>query len=257
MKIRFGYSFDLSGIQVPSESKKLSLIWISPGTFKMGSHKDDVGYDPLEDEALFQGTLTKGFWLGQYPVTQAQWQSVISQNPSRFLLLNSMNHPVENISWYDSLHYCEQLNGLFSNELPAKYQFSLPTEMQWEYACRAGTLSSFYTGDSESDLARAAWYAGNSADQTHPVGEKSPNAWGLYDMHGNVFEWCYDTSAPYPKMPVIDWVGKGMGITRVLRGGGWSESYSSGGLRSASRGGAPPETKQPWIGFRICLRWIG
>ncbi len=257
MSIRFENSFDLSAIQLSPESKELSLIWISPGTFIMGSHKEDVGYDPLEDEPPFQGIISKGFWLGKYPVTQSQWLSVMGQNPSHFLQPDGFNHPVENVSWYDAVNFCDQINTLFISELPAKYRFSLPTEMQWEYACRAGTQSSFYSGDSESDLRRVAWYAGNSDKQTHVVGEKSPNAWGLYDMHGNVLEWCYDLQAPYPKGSVTDYsIGKGSNLIRVLRGGGWGESYNTGGLRSASRGGGPPEIKQPWIGFRICLRWI-
>lgn len=257
MNIYLGNSFELSVIQLPPGAKKLGLIWISPGTFMMGSKDGDVGYDPLEDEMAFQCVLSDGFWLGEYPVTQSQWQFVMGQNPSHFFRLeNNINHPVENISWSEAINFCNRINNLLLHELPTKYRFSLPTEAQWEYACRAGTSSSFYSGEDESDLARVAWYAGNSEKQTHPVGEKFPNNWGLYDMHGNVCEWCYDSPIPYPNGTEIDWKGKESGLTRALRGGGWKESYSSGGLRSASRAGGFQDVKQPWIGFRVCLRQI-
>ncbi len=251
--VETGFQFNLSNLKLSPGAKQLRMFWIPPGTFLMGSHVEDPGYDPLEDELFFRAAVSEGFWLGQYPVTQACWMAVMKTNPSHFQN-GGVNRPVENVSWHDAMAFCEQLNRRWADGLPAGFRFSLPTEMQWEYACRAGTQTPFYGGESESDLARTAWYAGNSGNQTHPVGEKEPNAWGLHDMLGNVLEWCYDTPEPYPPGPLVDWIGQGKGIARALRGSGYGETYESGGARCASRGGAAPDAKRPWIGFRLCLR---
>jgi formylglycine-generating enzyme required for sulfatase activity len=254
MSIDLGHSFQVPNMQLPNGSKELAMLWIQPGTFTMGSRADEPGY-MWEDGEPFLATLSKGFWLGQYPVTQAQWQAVMPSNPSHFQDGN-FNRPVENVSWYDALDFCDQLNRRLASELPSKYWFSLPTEMQREFACRAGTQTPFYSGSSEADLARVAWYAGNSDEQTHPVGEKEANAWRLYDMHGNVGEWCYDTMGDYPRVPATDWIGDGNSPDRSMRGGAWGESYAGGGLRAGCRLSAPPELRQPWFGFRLCLRWF-
>ncbi len=251
MRIEFNRSFSIPDLRMSAESKELLMLWISPGTFTMGSPVSELGH-AYEDGLPFRATLSRGFWLGQYQVTQAQWLALMNKNPSHFQLV-SLNHPVENVSWYDVLDFCNRLNQLFASDLPAGYHFSLPTQMQWEYACRAGTQTLYYSGNSEADLARVAWYGRNSGNQTHPVGEKEPNAWGLYDMHGNVEEWCYDFMQDYPTGQATDWVGEKQGPIREFRGGAWS-AHDNLGLRSASNAGGPPDSRKPWIGFRLCLR---
>lgn len=251
--IELNCSFHID-LRLSVNAKPLSMLWISPGTFMMGNRENEPGYDSYGDEPIFLATVSRGFWIGQYLVTQAHWQSVMGCNPSHFQDDN-LDLPVETINWYEATTFCEELNKRFANELPRGYRFNLPTEMQWEYACRAGTQTPFYSGSSENDLARVAWYASNSGDQTHPVGEKDANAWGLYDMHGNVLEWCYDAYLPYPTVPITDWIGEGKDIVRVIRGGGWRATYADGGQRSGYRGGGQPDIKQSWIGFRLCLRW--
>ncbi len=228
------------------------MLWISPGTFMMGGRENEPGFLP-EDEQPFLVTLTKGFWLGQFPVTQAQWEAVMQDNPSQFQLDGS-DHPVENVSWDDVLVFCDRLNQRLIRALPVGYLFILPTEAQWEFACRAGTQTMYHSGESEADLARIAWYAGNSDEQTHPVGRKEANQWGLYDMHGNVYEWCYDAPGDYPGRPVTDWEGRGEDSMRVIRSGAWGTPFENGQLRSAHRGWGSPDTRRPWIGFRLCLR---
>jgi formylglycine-generating enzyme required for sulfatase activity len=254
MDIAPGHSFRVPNLQLSTEATNLIMLWISPGTFTMGGRENEPGFRP-EDEQPFLVTLTKGFWLGQFPVTQAQWKAVLQGNPSHFQL-DGLNCPVENISWDDALVFCDRLNRHLINALPAGYRFSLPTEPQWEYACRAGTQTMYYSGESETDLARVAWYAGNSGEQTHPVGEKEPNQWELYDLHGNVYEWCYDAPEDYPDRSVTDWEGNGEENMRVIRSGAWGTPFENGQLRSAHRGWGSRDTKRPWIGFRVCLRWM-
>lgn len=217
----------------------------------MGAHPDEPNYSP-EDGPIFQAILTAGFWLAQYPITQAHWMSIMSTNPSHFRD-GTGNCPVENVSWHEAMSFCEQLNRFGASELPSGYRFSLPTEMQWEYACRAGTTTMFAHGSSEEQLTHIAWYAQNSQDRTHPVGEKAASPWGFYDMHGNVFEWCYDNAEDYPPSNPTDHIGKRNPAIRVFRGGSYATSWN-GGMSCASRGGGNPDIRRPWIGFRLCLQ---
>jgi formylglycine-generating enzyme required for sulfatase activity len=249
-----GHSFRIPRLEFSTGSTDLIMLWMPPGVFTMGGRENEPGFHP-EDEQPFLVTLTKGFWLGQFPVTQAQWRALIQDNPSYFRV-NDLNHPIENISWDDALDFCDHLNRYYINALSSGYRFSLPTEAQWEYACRAGTQTMYYSGETEADLARVAWYVANSGQQTHPVGQKEPNPWGLYDMHGNVYEWCYDTPGDYPGRSVVDWENNGEADMRVIRSGGWGTPFENGQLRSAHRGWGSRDTKRPWIGFRLCLRWI-
>jgi len=253
MKINLEHSFSVPNLQLPADTKELIMSWISPGTFIMGSPTEEPGH-AWEDALPFEATLRHGFWLGCYEVTQAQWQAIMHNNPSWFQV-NSSNHPVENVSWHDALAFCNQLNRQLDNTRPAGYQFSLPTEMQWEYACRAGTQTLYHSGNSEADLLRVAWCAANSEGHPHSVGEKEPNAWGLYDLHGNVGEWCYDSPSDYPSSPVADWISSGNGYLRSLRGGAWGGACHPGNFGVSRFSCAEPETKRPWIGFRLCLRW--
>ncbi|MCP4358535.1 MAG: formylglycine-generating enzyme family protein [Chloroflexi bacterium] len=232
-----------------SNAKALHMNWINPGTFTMGSPKDEPGRSSTEDQ--FTLILSHGFWLGRYPVTQTQWEAVVGSNPSHYH--NNPNYPVENIDWTQATLFSETLNKRFKRVLPVGYNFGLPTEAQWEFACRAGTQSRFFNGDDPNLLSKIAWYSENSDGHPHPVGEKRPNRWGLYDMLGNVFEWCYDSTSEYPKRLAQDWFGESSHRTRSLRGGSYGQS-SIGGVSCASRGYWRKNLKRQHIGFRLCLR---
>jgi len=189
------------------------------------------------------------------PVTQQEYQSVRTNNPSYFT--GDPSRPVEQVSWLDATNYCRLLTEreLAAGRIPAGYCYRLPTEAEWEYACRAGTSTRFYYGDDPgyTNLAAHAWYRNSSANTTHPVGQKPPNPWGLHDMHGNVWEWCQDWyAAAHPGGSVIDPQGPPDGILRVLRGGSW---YDFGWLcRSACRiGDDPAANYYNNYGFRVVL----
>jgi formylglycine-generating enzyme required for sulfatase activity len=188
----------------------LTLIWIAPGTFWM-SATHGAGDDT-------EVTLTRGYWLGQTEVTQAQWQGVMENNPLPFFRRGS-DWPVETVAWDMVMIFCTKLTEQerSAGRLPPGYVYTLPTEAQWEYACRAGT-----TGPFAGEIGALAWYDANSGGETHPVAQKRPNAWGLYDMHGNVQEWCADWFGPYPGGRISDPTGPAMGQYRVFRGGHWA-----------------------------------
>ncbi|MCR4573313.1 MAG: SUMF1/EgtB/PvdO family nonheme iron enzyme, partial [Lentisphaeria bacterium] len=265
-----------------ADDVKLELIWIPAGTFMMGSPEDESGRS--KDETQHQVTLTKGFWIGKYPVTQAQYKAVVGTNPSYFkekkqvtvkgnffdrLLGNetkqvsqevetSLVLPVETVSWDEANRYCSLLNKTHVSKVPSGFQFSLPTEAQWEYACRAGTTTPFNFGNSLSgDKAncdgRYPYNAGKGRymDETVPVGSYAPNAWGLCDMHGNVWEWCHDWCGKYPNGAVVDPTGPSSGSRRVLRGGGWYDFAVH--CRSAYRFSSAPSLRNFSLGFRLAL----
>ncbi|MBQ7589485.1 MAG: formylglycine-generating enzyme family protein [Verrucomicrobia bacterium] len=240
----------------------LNLIWIAPGTFMMGSSDDELGNGG--DEILHEVTLTKGYWLGKYEVTQAQYEAVMGENPSRF---KGDDLPVEMVSWKDAMAFCAKLTEIekAAGRLPEWYEYTLPTEAQWEYACRAGTTTAFSNGTNIEtidqiygecpNLDGIGWYYYNSASKTHPVGQKLPNAWDLYDMHGNVFEWCLDQKNKYPETPVIDPVETGTDDNyRAIRGGSYSY-YDDGAknCRSAARKTGSITMTSNSLGFRVAL----
>jgi len=196
-------SIDLGG------GVKLDLVWIETGTFMMGSPAGEK--DRFGDELQHPVTLTKGYWLGKYPVTQEQWERVMGSNPSYF---KGARNPVEEVSWDDCQEFIQELNRRVSGG-----GFGLPTEAQWEYACRAGSTGAYCFGDDEDRLVQYAWYPENCGHTTHPVGEKKPNAWGLHDMHGNVWEWCQDWWDSYSSGAQTDPTGAASGSRRVSRGG--------------------------------------
>jgi len=227
-------------------------IWINPGIFTMGSPTNEV--DRLaNEEPQTQVTISSGFWMSKYETTQAEYQSVMGTNPSYFK--GDPHHPVERADWDDATNYCGKLtvHERVAGRLPSGYAYRLPTEAEWEYCCRAGTTTRFGFGDDSgyAQLGDYAWYYSNSGNTTHPVGQKKPNAWGLCDMHGNVWEWCLDWYGTYPGGSVTDPKGLASGSDRVFRGGGWG--VNGGGCRSAFRVGSWPGNRGNGIGFRPVL----
>ena len=198
----------------------LEFVLIRPGTFMMGSEK---GID--SERPIHKVTITKPFYLGKYLVTQEQWQAVMHKNPSHF---KGPKNPVEKVSWRDCQNFAQKLQ-----EQSPPHTFRLPTEAEWEYACRAGSTTEYSYGDDESQLGEYAWFGENSKSQTHPVGQKKPNAWGLFDMHSNVWEWCQDWFGRYDPADATDPTGPTSGVGRVWRGGGWDGAAAA--CRSARR----------------------
>ena len=238
------------------------FVLIEPGMFTMGSPTDEPGrWDHETEHAV---TLTRAFYLSETEVTQAQWLAVMGTNPSNRSDCDAC--PVEEVSWNDAVDYCNALSALEGLE-PA-YEvigadvswnqtangYRLPTESEWEYACRAGSTTAFYNGpitDTNCDdpnLDQIGWYCGNAGQRTHEVGQKIANAWGLYDMSGNVSEWCWDWYDEYPVGPVTDPVGPADGARRVHRGG--SYVYPAPYFRSAYRHYAYPDFFNYNYGFR-------
>jgi len=254
---------------VVGDNVNLDMIWIKPGTFKMGSSKSELGR--FSGESRHKVKLTKGYWLGKYEVTQAQYEAIMGTNPSYF---KGADNPVEKVNWNDAMAFCKKLTEMEKNagRLPEGYEYTLPTEAQWEYACRAGTTTAFNNGTNIPieeqiydepcpNMDEVGWYSYNSDDRTHPVGQKKPNAWGLYDMHGNVFEWCLDLSGNYPTKsmisylikPVIDPMGPSVNyyLNHVVRGGSWSDRAN--GCRSAYRDNSYSNSFDHYGGFRVAL----
>jgi formylglycine-generating enzyme required for sulfatase activity len=224
----------------------LTLVWIPPGTFRMGSPPEEAHRHKAEGPAM-SVTLTKGFWLGKTEVTQAQYAALTGTHPSRFTTVGP-DAPVERVSWLEALEFCRQLTTRerAAGRLPEGYIYNLPTEAQWEYACRAGTTSD-YPGLPDA----MAWHKDNSGETTHPVARKESNAWGLYDMTGNVLEWCRDWFGDYPRGAQTDPTGPESGYFRMARGGSWRVAATSG--RSAARSGGSPARQDYTLGFRLAL----
>jgi uncharacterized protein (TIGR02996 family) len=233
----------------------MQFAWVAPGAFLMGSPSQEP--ERQDDETRHRVTLTKGFFLGAHPVTQAQWRAVLGGNPSRF---PGDDRPVECVSWEDCREFCQALrdkDGL-QQGLPSPYR--LPTEAEWEYACRAGTTTPFASGEALTPyeanyLTNYRWDSGPKGkyrQETTPVGSFSANAWGLADLHGNVFEWCADWYAAYPAEAVTDPLGQKHANVRVLRGGSWHSLV--GRCRSACRGWGAPGYRGSDVGCRVCFR---
>ncbi|MBM3317974.1 MAG: SUMF1/EgtB/PvdO family nonheme iron enzyme [Candidatus Eisenbacteria bacterium] len=249
-----------------------NFVLLQSDTFIMGSPTDELCR--WGDETQHEVTLTRGFYVGVTEVTQAQWQATMGWNDSGF---SGPDRPVEGVTWFDAVSYCNQ-RSVAEGFTPA-YMISNPgyegvhivsatvtwnqnangyrllTEAEWEYACRAGSVTAFCNGGisqclcgSEPFLDLVGWYCGNSGSQTHDVGQKAANAWGLYDMHGNVWEWCWDWKGDYGG-PAIDPTGPAFGAGRVVRGGSWVPFTWD--CRSASRSGYSPHIRYDLIGLRL------
>ena len=224
---------------VLSSSVQMPVAFIRPGSFTMGSPANEDGRSSGEEQV--DVTLSRPFWLAKTEVTQAQWEAVMGSNPSQF---KGANLPVENVSWDDAQSFIAKLND--KQILPQGWKFALPTEAQWEYACRAGEKGP-YSGGS---LDEVAWYDGNSGSKTQEVGQKKPNAWGLHDMHGNVYEWCVDWYDDTLKGGT-DPTGPSSGGFRVYRGGSWLNGASI--CRAAYRNWRLPGSRFNFLGFRPAL----
>ena len=218
----------------------MDFIWCEPGKFEMGSPLDETGR--FDNETRHTVTLTKGFWLGKCEVTQRQWESVMRNNHSRF---KNPENPVENVSWHDCVTFIKRINSTLGGVA------RLPTEAEWEYACRAGTDAPVSGNGVLGDM---AWYDFNSDNQTHEVGKNKPNAWGFYDMHGNVLEWCSDWFS-LPTSDAVDPKGPPSGSFKVLRGGCWF--FYERDCRCAYRLKREPNLRNCIFGFRVACSDLG
>lgn len=219
---------------------KMEFVLISPGSFAMGS-PTEVGDG--DEYPLHQVTITEPFYLGKYEVTQEQWIQMMTANPSHF---KGSKLPVDSVSWND----CQR----FLQKLAAKtgHTFLLPTEAQWEYACRAGSADRWTFGDQPAHLGEYAWFEGNAEGRTHPVGQKKANAWGIHDLHGNLSEWCADWYVnPYPPGDATNPRGPAQGDARIIRGGAWGDDAIN--VRSAYRSANGPDGANDGVGFRCVM----
>jgi formylglycine-generating enzyme required for sulfatase activity len=258
-------------VSVPSPTDA-NLAFIPPGTFVMGSPTNETSRAP--NETQHRVTLSRGFWIGKFELTQAEYLKVMGGNPSWFNgIRNGTNYgtdltrPVESMRWDDATNYCglRTSRERAAGTIPGGYAYRLPTESEWEYACRAETTSAFYLGNTllsgEANFNGQYEYTISSGETlnsngvylatTSPVGSYAANAWGLYDTIGNVWEWCQDWIGPYPPGEVIDPVGTFPASEPVMRGGSWGSSALVS--RSAQRGANPPPSRSKLIGFRIVL----
>ncbi len=243
------------GVNYNIEGLGMNLVFVEKGTFLMGNHLDTenaltnkLNAGIKIDEQLHKVTLTNNFWLGQYPVTQEEYELIMKNNPSCF---NGYNYPVESISWNDAVKFCRKLTEFEKEFLPHNYVYRLPTEAEWEFAGKGGNNSKNYSFCGSNNINDVAWYRDNKQSGSCPVGEKQPNELGFYDMSGNVMEWCNDWHENYSKESVLNPEGPFFGDYRVCRGGGWMNF--AGLCRSFSRYKNNIICNNYDVGFRICL----
>ena len=219
------------------DSVKMDFVLVQGGKFVMGSEKGDADEKPAHEV-----TITKPFYMAVNEVTQLQWKTLMGDNPSGF---KGDDLPVEKVSWEDCQGFLAKLKGKLSAGMACR----LPSEAEWEYACGAGGAGAYCFGDDAEGLKDFAWYIGNAEDRTHPVGQKKPNAWGLHDMHGNVYEWCADWHGPYENTAQKDPAGPASGMVKVVRGGSWFNIPNY--CRSAARQKYPSAGWYDLVGFRV------
>ncbi len=250
-----------------------NMVFIPPGTFWIGSPTNEVDRRPNEGPQT-EVTISRGFWIGTYEVTQGEYLGVMGNNPSKFqppYASADLSRPVETVTWNDAVAYCSALTlqELAAGRIPTNCTYRLPTEAQWEYACRGWTSTRFSYGEDPgymaisnqmsvaigyTNLTDNAWYEANSSGETHSVGKKLPNLRGLYDMHGNVWEWCQDWldgGVGYPGGVALDPQGAAAGSMRVIRGGSYGEYAWN--CRAAHRNNFFPQNRNSAIGFRVVL----
>lgn len=218
------------------------MIKVEAGTFTMGCTSEQ-GSDCYGDESPYHRvTISSDYYIGKFEVTQELYQAVMGTNPSNW---KAYDRPVENVSWNDAMEFCAELSRMTGR------RFTLPTEAEWEYAARGGKKSTNAKYSGSSSVANVAWYDGNSGSQTHPVGKLRPNELGIYDMSGNVWEWCLDWKGDYSSASQTDPMGPGSGSYRVARGGSWN--YDAKGCRVSDRNGSTPGNRFSTLGFRVVL----
>jgi formylglycine-generating enzyme required for sulfatase activity len=248
-----------------ANSLGMKLRLIPPGVFLMGSQPGEIGRG--DDELLHRVQLTSAFYLGRCEVTQREYQALMGSNPSlvspnspdeKFRLPETGQHPVDNVSWFDAVDFCNKLS-VQENLAPHYLRqgntvsllsgngYRLPTEAEWEYACRAGTTTTWSFGNDEARLTQYAWIGKNS--HSHPVGQLTANAFGLFDMHGNICEWCWDWHEAYAPSAVSDPLGPESGPHRLLRGATFNGLPSF--ARSANRHWLRPTFQYVFFGFRV------
>ena len=220
---------------------KYNMVWVDGGTFRMGATSEQ-GSDAWDAEKPVHSVTLSGYYIGKTEVTQALWQAVMGSNPSYF---EGDDLPVEQVSWDDCQEFIRKLNSLTGQN------FRLPTEAEWEFACRGGNNSRGYKYSGSNYIDNVAWYDGNSGDKTHPVATKSPNELGIYDMSGNVWEWCADWYGDYSSGRQTNPKGPYDGSIRVDRGGSWSNRAR--GCRSSIRSFINPTYRNDYLGLRLAL----
>lgn len=222
------------------------MVYVEGGTFTMGATSEQ-GSDAADWEKPTHSVMLSDFAIGKYEVTQELWEAVMGNNPS---YSKGSTKPVEGVSWDDCQSFISKLNSLLSSQLDDK-RFALPTEAQWEYAARGGKMSQGYKYAGSNSISSVAWYSDNSGSSTHEVGTKSPNELGLYDMSGNVYEWCQDRYGSYSSSLQSNPTGPSLGSNRVYRGGSWF-NYAGDG-RVSFRSGNTPSIRRINLGFRLVL----
>ena len=234
----------------------MNFVYIKSGKFEMGLHNSEADDDeqPMFTEPskpVHTVLISKPFWLGKFEVTQTQYKELVDANPSR---IEGGDHPVERISWHDAMRFCRKLTKRESQagRLPKGYVYRLPTEAEWEYAARGGSKSNGYKHSGSDDIDEVAWYVDNSSSKTHEVGRKQPNELGIYDMSGNVWEWCYDwyDDDYYSNSPRENPVNTSRASYRVCRGGSCNNTRF---CRSVFRFRSAPDFKYFILGFRVAL----
>lgn len=232
-----------STVSLSAELNKLinDMVYVSGGTFTMGATSEQ-GSEAYDNEKPTHSVTLSSYYICKYEVTQALWRAVMGSNPSYF---KGDNLPVERVSWNDCQTFINRLNSYTGRN------FRLPTEAEWEFAARGGNYSRHYKYSGSNYIGDVAWYGGNSGSSTHPVGTKQPNELGLYDMSGNVWEWCSDWYGSYSSYSQNDPTGPNSGSSRVLRGGSWG--YYARICRSSDRYDSSPGDRNYFLGLRLVL----
>ncbi len=244
----FLFAFSLHAVAQEAEAQSSvleelyhNMVLVEGGTFTMGAADNQMKDAESDEKHTFQVTLSN-FYICKYEVTQELWSLVMDVNPSHF---KGAHLPVEDVTWHDCQTFIQKLNELTGKE------FRMPTEAEWEYAARGGKLSKGYKYAGSNSINDVAWYNGNSGNSTHDVGEKQPNELGLYDMSGNVYEWCQDWKAPYPRTPQTNPAGAEEGTNRVNRGGRWCGSARA--CRTSDRSMSAPDYHFYHLGMRLAI----
>lgn len=235
-------SITISAQKIIKNSIGMEFVLIPAGSFMMGADKNFE--EAFEDELpRHKVTITKSFYIGEYEVTQEQWVAVMGNNPSRF---KDRKRPVEQVTWDEANEFMKRLN-----EMEKTNGYRLPTEAEWEYVARAGSNTAYFFGDDGDELSQYAWFSENSKEKSHPVAKLNKNAWGVYDIHGNVWEWCQDRydEKYYSISPLKDPQGSSTGSHRIARGGSWMSDARH--CRSAVRYHDSPGDRDPDVGFRL------